>query len=80
MTLSTTKNEGIALAVLKQMFEEDGVLAKESDALSTIVESSDMSFDEASGAIRGLVENHELYIGPKNTILLPDVPITQIEP
>jgi len=86
--LSTTENEGItltdneriALAVVKKMFEEaeeTEVPVRESVAVDTVVESSNMNSEEAVIAIRGLAEKHKFYLGPENTVLPPNVRMTQ---
>ena len=72
-----TDDERIALAVVEGMFEEMGVPLKESTVLDTIIESARMSWGRAAIAVSGLVANQELYLGPENTLLPPNVRMTQ---
>ena len=68
MELITT-NKDIALSILGAVFKDDPDIDR-SAAIAAIVRASLMNEEEADAAIGELAAEHELYFGPKDSIIL----------
>ena len=76
MTLSTTRDQGVALDALRRKLGKGDFEVNEVEAVSIIVRSPDIDMTpmEASGAIDGLVENCQLSRDKKKATIIFKAP------